>query len=106
MVIINLYINGFLLIFKICFHDIRGRPSHLLRRTVWESLVYVNIYLKVNSPWIHIQTRDRDNINQECRNTAIFGLQQTSLNFITYRHVYINGPVKNKKFSHRQIRYI
>jgi hypothetical protein len=36
----NLYINGFLLIFKIHFHNIRGTPSRLLRCTVWESMLY------------------------------------------------------------------
>jgi hypothetical protein len=35
----NLYTNGFILIFKIYFHNIRGTPNHLLRRTVWESLL-------------------------------------------------------------------
>jgi hypothetical protein len=30
----NVYKNGFLLIFKIHFHNIRGTPSHLLRPTV------------------------------------------------------------------------
>jgi hypothetical protein len=30
----NLYTNGFLLIFKIHLYNIRGTPSHLLRRTV------------------------------------------------------------------------
>jgi hypothetical protein len=35
----NLYTNGFILIFKIYFRNIRGTPSHLLRRTVWESLI-------------------------------------------------------------------
>jgi hypothetical protein len=39
MDVINRYTNGFPLIFKIYFHDIRSTPSHLLRRTVWESLV-------------------------------------------------------------------
>jgi hypothetical protein len=39
MDIIKLYTNGFLLIFKIYFHNIPGTPSHLLRRTVRESLV-------------------------------------------------------------------
>jgi hypothetical protein len=34
MDVINLYIDGFLLVFKIHFHNIRGTPSHLLRRTV------------------------------------------------------------------------
>jgi hypothetical protein len=34
MDVINLYTNGFLLILKIQFHNIRGTPSHLLRRTV------------------------------------------------------------------------
>jgi hypothetical protein len=38
----NLYTNGFLLIFKIYFHNIRGTPSHLLRRAVWESLISAN----------------------------------------------------------------
>jgi hypothetical protein len=33
MDVINLYINGFLLIFKIYFHNIRNEPSHLLRCT-------------------------------------------------------------------------
>jgi hypothetical protein len=35
----NLYTNGFLLIFNIEFHNIRGTPSHLLRPAVWESLL-------------------------------------------------------------------
>jgi hypothetical protein len=34
MDVINIYTKGFLLIFKIYFHNIRGTPSHLLRRTV------------------------------------------------------------------------
>jgi hypothetical protein len=34
MHVINLYTNGFLLIFKLYFHNIRDTPSHLLRRTV------------------------------------------------------------------------
>jgi hypothetical protein len=34
MDVMNLCTNGFLLIFKIYFHNIRGTPSHLLRRTV------------------------------------------------------------------------
>jgi hypothetical protein len=37
----NLYTNGFLLVFKIYFHNIRGTHSQLLRRTVRESLVYI-----------------------------------------------------------------
>jgi hypothetical protein len=39
MYVINVYTNGFILNFKIYFHNIRGTPSHLLRPTVWESLV-------------------------------------------------------------------
>jgi hypothetical protein len=39
MDVINLYTNGFLLIFKIHFHNIRGTPSYLLRGTVRESRV-------------------------------------------------------------------
>jgi hypothetical protein len=31
--VINLYTNGFSLIFKIYFHNIRGTPSHLIRHT-------------------------------------------------------------------------
>jgi hypothetical protein len=34
MDVTNLYTNVFLPIFKIHYHNIRGTPSHLLRRTV------------------------------------------------------------------------
>jgi hypothetical protein len=34
MDVINPYTNGFLLILKIYFHNIRGKRSYLLRRTV------------------------------------------------------------------------
>jgi hypothetical protein len=34
MDVINLYTNGFLLIFKIYFHDIRDTRCYLLRPTV------------------------------------------------------------------------
>jgi hypothetical protein len=34
MDVINLYANGFLLIFKIYFHHIHGTPCHFLRCTV------------------------------------------------------------------------
>jgi hypothetical protein len=36
----NLHTNGFLLSFKIYFHNIHSTPSHLLWRTVWKSLDY------------------------------------------------------------------
>jgi hypothetical protein len=42
MDVVNLYTNRFLLIFKIYFHNIRGTPSHVLRRTVLESLAFTN----------------------------------------------------------------
>jgi hypothetical protein len=40
MDVINLYTNGFIHILKIYIHNIRATPSRLLRRTVWESLLY------------------------------------------------------------------
>jgi hypothetical protein len=59
----NLCTNGFLLIFKIYFHNIRGTPSHLLRLTVWESLLYLSNKKKVN--WNYVQYSRRQKLLQE-----------------------------------------
>jgi hypothetical protein len=38
---IKIYMQmGFFSFFKIYFHNIRGIPSHLLRCTIWESVIY------------------------------------------------------------------
>jgi hypothetical protein len=56
MDVIHLYTNGFPLIFKIYFHNIRSTPSHILQctsvlqHTVWESLVYcVDVFINMKS---------------------------------------------------------